>query len=127
MSKEHNEKKEHDYRFLDYRLDQLELKLEKGLEKLEIDQNNNYQDLVKLLQIVQENNNEQNKTLVELVQRQKSLEEKVHCIDKLKESATKHSEEIHALQDRLDIYKQILLIVGTGAGVALLIELIKFI
>jgi len=127
MCNEHNEKKEHDYRFLDYRLDQLETNLLKGQEKLEQEQTNNYKELIKMLQIVQEGNNEQNKQLVELTQKTNALEEKVHCIDKLKESATKHGEEIRALHDRLDIYKQILLLVGTGAGVALLIEIIKFI
>ena len=119
-----SQKKQHDYRFLDYRLDQLEINLRKGQEKLEQDQTNNYKELIKMLQLVQEGNNEQNKQLVELAQRQKSVEEKIPCIDSLKEVATKHNTEIKDLERRLEIYKQILMLVGTGVIISLISQIV---
>jgi len=113
-----------DYRFLDYRLDQLEINLRRGQEQLEQEQKNNYKELIKMLQLVQEGNNELNKQLVELAQRQKSVEEKLPCIDSLKEVATKHNTEIKELERRMEIYKQILMLVGTGVIISLLSQVI---
>lgn len=113
-----------DYRFLDYRLNQLETNLRRGQEQLEQEQKNNYNDLIKILQVLQEGNNEQNKQLVELSQRQKSVEEKLPCIDSLKEVATKHNTEIKELERRMDTYKQILMLVGTGVIISLLSQVI---
>lgn len=113
-----------DYRFLDYRLNQLETNLRRGQEQLEQEQKNNYNDLIKILQVLQEGNNEQNKQLVELSQRQKSVEEKLPCIDSLKEVATKHNTEIKELERRMEIYKQILMLVGTGVIISLLSQVI---
>ena len=116
-----------DYRFIDYRLDQLETNLRKGQEKLEQEQNQNYKELIQMLQIMQENNNEQNKQLIEVNQRQITLEEKMKCIDKLREVATKNTTEIKDIERRIEIYKQILFVVGTGAAIALLTEIITII
>ena len=123
-NKQNTKETEHDYRFLEYRLDQLETNLRKGQEKLEIEQKNNYNGLIKILQVLQEGNNEQNKQLVELSQRQKSVEEKLPCIDSLKEVATKHNTEIKELERRMEIYKQILMLVGTGVIISLLSQVI---
>ena len=82
---------------------------------------------MKTLQMMQQGLNDNTKTLIELHERQQMIEEKIHCIERLKEVATKHGEEIRNLTKRMEIYKQILMAVGTGAGVALLIEFIKFI
>jgi hypothetical protein len=76
---------------------------------------------------MQEANNEQNKQLIEVIQRQKTVEEKMQCIDKLKEVATKNRTEIHEIERRLEIYKQILFVVGTGVAIALITELIRII
>ncbi len=123
-----NQKDEHiDYRFIDYRLDQLETNLRKGQEKLEQEQNQNYKELIQMLQIMQENNNEQNKQLIEVNQRQITLEEKMKCIDKLREVATKNTTEIKDIERRIEIYKQILFVVGTGAAIALITEIITII
>ena len=123
-----NEKhKREEQRFLDYRINQLEHNLSQSIEKLEKQQKENNKEILQTLQIMQQGLNDNTKTLIELHERQQIIEEKVHCIDKLKEVATKHGEEIRALTDRLDIYKQILMIVGTGAAAALLIEIIKLI
>ena len=126
-TKKNNDEEQYDYRFLDYRLNQYETKLDKGLEKLEQGQKNNYTEIMKTLRLMQEGNNEQNKTLIELNQRIQVVEQKINCIDRLKEVTTKHGEEIRTLYKRLDIYKQLLMAIGGGAGVALLIEIIKFI
>lgn len=114
-------------RFLDYRINQLEHNLAKSIEKLEKEQKESNNEIMSTLQLMQQGLNDNTKTLIELTQRQHIIEEKIKCIDRLKEVATKHSEEIKTLKDRLDVYKQILLIVGTGVGVALLIDFIKFI
>jgi hypothetical protein len=127
MSDEQETTIDEDYRFIDYRLNQLEQNLRKGQEKLEQEQNNNYKELMHILQVMQEANNEQNKQLIEVIQRQKTVEEKMQCIDKLKEVATKNRTEIHEIERRLEIYKQILFVVGTGVAIALITELIRII
>jgi hypothetical protein len=127
MSDEQETTIDEDYRFIDYRLNQLEQNLRRGQEKLEQEQNNNYKELMHILQVMQEANNEQNKQLIEVIQRQKTVEEKMQCIDKLKEVATKNRTEIHEIERRLEIYKQILFVVGTGVAIALITELIRII
>ena len=128
MSDEQNKKtSDDDYRFIDYRLNQLEQNLRKGQEKLEREQQNNYKEIMHLLQVMQEGNNEQNKQLIEVVQRQKTVEEKMGCIDKLREVATKNTTEIKDIERRIEIYKQILFVVGTGAAIALITEIITII
>ena len=116
-----------DYRFIDYRLNQLETNLRKGQEKLEQEQQNNYKEIMHILQVMQEGNNEQNKQLIEVIQRQKTVEEKMGCIDKLREVATKNTTEIKDIERRIEIYKQILFVVGTGAAIALITEIITII
>ena len=117
MCNEKTEKERYDYRFLDYRLDQIEIGINKKLEKLEAGQVLNNKELTKMLQALQENNNEQNKQLVEIRQRQKNMEEKLLCVDKLKEVATSHNQQIIALRNRLDVYKEILfLVAGTAVS-----------
>ena len=128
MSDEQNKKtSDDDYRFIDYRLNQLEQNLRKGQEKLEQETQNNYKEIMHLLQVMQEGNNEQNKQLIEVVQRQKTVEEKMGCIDKLREVATKNTTEIKDIERRIEIYKQILFVVGTGAAIALITEIITII
>jgi len=120
-----NKNKEEDVRFLGYKLDQLEKNLREGQEKLEKEQSDNYKQLISILQQLQEGNNLQNQKLVELTEKQKVVEGKVVCIDRLKEVATKHNTEIHELERRLEIYKQVLFVVGTGVAVALVTEVLQ--
>ena len=127
MSDEQETTIDEDYRFIDYRLNQLEQNLRKGQEKLEQEQQNNYKEIMHLLQVMQEANNEQNKQLIEVIQRQKTVEEKMGCIDKLREVATKNTTEIKDIERRIEIYKQILFVVGTGAAIALITEIITII
>ena len=118
-------KNKEDVRFLSYKLDQLEKNLREGQEKLETAQSNNYKQLISILQQLQEGNNIQNQKLIELTEKQKVVESKVVCIDRLKEVATKHNTEIHELERRLEIYKQVLFVVGTGVAVALVTEVLR--
>ena len=118
---------EYDYRFFDYRLTQLEINLRKGQEKIEQETSQNYKEITKMLQQMQEANNEQNQKIIEVIQRQKTVEEKMQCIDKLKEVATKNRTEIHEIERRLEVYKQILFVVGTGVAIALLSEILTII
>ncbi len=104
------------YRFLDYRLTQLEQNLRKGQEKLEHDQKENYNELLKILQQLQEGNSTQNQTLAELNTRIKSVEQKMPNIDALEKTTTSHAKQIENLERRLDTYKQI----TTGIGIALI-------
>ena len=104
-----NEKREtEEVRFIEYKLDQIEKNLKEGQRKLEREQSENYKQIVSILQQLQEGNNTQNQKLVELTEKQKAVEDKVVCIDRLKEVATKHNTEIHELERRLEIYKQLL-------------------
>ena len=118
-------KNKEDVRFLSYKLDQLEKNLREGQEKLETEQSTNYKQLISILQQLQEGNNIQNQKLIELTEKQKVVESKVVCIDRLKEVATKHNTEIHELERRLEIYKQVLFVVGTGVAVALVTEVLR--
>ena len=127
MSDEQETTIDEDYKFIDYRLNQLETNLRKGQEKLEQEQQNNYKEIMHLLQVMQEGNNEQNKQLIEVVQRQKTVEEKMRGIDKLRDVATKNTTEIKDIERRIEIYKQILFVVGTGAAIALITEIITII
>ena len=120
-----NKNKDEDVRFLSYKLDQLEKNLREGQEKLEKEQSTNYKQLISILQQLQEGNNTQNQKLVELTEKQKVVEGKVVCIDRLKEVATKHNTEIHELERRLEIYKQVLFVIGTGVAVALVTEVLR--
>lgn len=113
------------YKFIEYRLDQLEQNLRKGQEKLESDAKHNNEEIMHLLQQNNQTLLEQNKQLVELHQRQINVEEKVQCINRLREVATKNRSNIHEIERRLEIYKQILFVVGTGAALALITELIR--
>ena len=123
-----NEKREtEEVRFIEYKLDQIEKNLKEGQRKLEREQSENYKQIVSILQQLQEGNNTQNQKLVELTEKQKAVEDKVVCIDRLKEVATKHNTEIHELERRLEIYKQLLFVIGTGVVVALLTELMQVI
>ena len=130
MCKEKNDKKsseEYDYRFFDYRLTQLETNLRKGQEKLELDQQSNYKELITMLQVMQEGNNEQTKQIVEISQKQEALAEKMKCIDKLKEAATSHKEQINTLYHRMDIYKQIGFLIGGTAVSAFIMAVFELI
>lgn len=118
-------KNKEDVRFLSYKLDQLEKNLREGQEKLETTQSTNYNQVISILQQLQEGNNIQNQKLIELTEKQKVVESKVVCIDRLKEVATKHNTEIHELERRLEIYKQVLFVVGTGVAVALVTEVLR--
>ena len=71
-----------EYRFIDYRLDQLELNLRKGQEKLEQDQQRNYKELIQMLQVMQEANNEQNKQI-------NSLKEEINLLNSIIEEKDK--------------------------------------
>ena len=111
-----NNTHEKDYRFLDYRLNQLETTLKTGQEKIEQEQKQNYNELLRILQQLQEGNSTQNQTLTELNTRIKNVEKKMPCIDSLEKTATGHAKQIENLERRLDIYKQI----TTGIGIALI-------
>lgn len=95
----------YDYRFISYRLDQLEQNLVKGQEKLEHEQSQNYKELLRMLQVMQESNSEQNKMIIELNQRMRTVETNMKCIDKIKEYTTLHHAEIKNINRRLNIYK----------------------
>ena len=110
----------YDYQFLDYRLDQLEHKIGKGLDRLELEQTNNYKEILKTLHLMQDGNNEQNKQLVEISQRQQSMEEQLKCIDRLKEVATSHKEQLSNIYHRFGIYQKIFFILGTATATALI-------
>jgi hypothetical protein len=122
----HNKEIE-EQRFIDYRLDQLEFNLQRGIEKLEADFKTQNTQIMQTLQLLQEGQNKQNQTLVEVTQRVQSLEQKNACIDKLREVATKNRTEIHEIERRLEIYKQILFLVGGTAVTSFLVALFELI
>lgn len=120
-------KNREEQRFIDYRLTQLEINLNKSLAKLEQERKQEYNLIQDSLKTLQNGINSQSRTLIELEQKEKALEEKLVCIDKLKETATKNTTRVHNIERRLDIYKQVLIAVAGGVVIALLTELIRMI
>ena len=127
MCNEKAQETHEEYRFLEYRIDQLEKNITQSIQKNEEQQKNNYTEIMKMLQVMQEGNNKQNEQLISLNQRLNGVEEKLKCIEKLKEVATKNSTRITELERRIDVYKQVLFVIGTGVAVALIVEFVKFI
>ena len=115
------------YRFLDYRLDQLEQNLRKGQERLENEYKEQNKQIMQTLTMMQESMGQHNTAIVEVTQRISNLEQKGQCLDKIRESTTKHHERIKELERRLDIYKQVLIAVSVTVVGAILIELIRII
>ena len=128
MYNETNKNKDYDQdtdiRFIEYKLDTLEKNLREGQQKIEKESQQNYRELLAILQSIQESNATQNQKLIELAEKLKGVEQKIQCIDKLKEVATKHNTEIHELERRLEIYKQVLFVIGTGVAIALVTEVL---
>ena len=104
-----------DYRFLDYRLNQLENKLDIGLRKIEDEQKAYNLQVMTTLQKLQEGQNQTYETIAHLEQRQTNLEEKINCIDKLKDAASRNSERNKAINHRVDVIQKILIVVTTAA------------
>jgi DNA repair exonuclease SbcCD ATPase subunit len=120
-----------DTRFLDYRLTQLEQKLEKGLTTLEQEQNKYNLEILKTLQTLQDGQNKTTETLAQIKERQTNVEEKLKCIDKLKDITSKNSERIRnnyeSTNHRIDIVQKILFAIGGAAVSALFAAILSII
>jgi uncharacterized FlgJ-related protein len=132
MCNEKNNKKEdqvNDYRFLDYRLNQLELKLGEGLKKIEEEQKEYNLQVMETLQRLQEGQNKTYETIAQLEQRTLNLEQRITCIDNLKKAANKNTERNKHLNHRINVIQKILFMVGaaavSGLGTALFALLMK--
>ena len=120
-----------DARFLDYRLTQLEQKLEKGLTTIEQEQNKYNLEILKTLQTIQDGQIKTTETLAQIKERQTNVEEKLKCIDKLKEITSKNSERIRnnyeSTNHRIDIVQKILFAIGGAAVSALFAAILSII
>ncbi len=108
-----------DYKFIDYRLTQLENKLEKGLSNLEQDHRRNTTEIMKTLQTLQLGQSKTGEAMAKMQQRINTLEQNQHCIEKLKDAANKNITKIEAANHRIDVVQKILFAVG-GAAVSAL-------
>ena len=115
------------YRFLDYRLDQLENNLKKGQERLENEYKEQNKQIMQTLTMMQESMGQHNTAIVEVTQRITTIEQKAETLDNIRERTTKHNERIKELERRLDIYKQILVALSVTVAGAILVEIIKII
>ena len=115
------------YRFLDYRLDQLEQNLRKGQERLENEYKEQNKQIMQTLTMMQESMGQHNTAIVEVTQRISNIEQKAETLDNIRERTTKHHERIKELERRLDIYKQVLIAVSVTVVGAILVELIRII
>ena len=118
MCNEKNNKKEdqvNDYRFLDYRLNQLELKLGEGLKKIEDEQKEYNVQVIETLQRLQEGQHKTYETIAQLEQRTLNLEQRITCIDTLKKAANKNTERNKHLNHRVNVIQKILFVVGAAA------------
>lgn len=116
-----------DYRFIDYRLTQIENNLRQGQERLEQEYREQNKQIMATLTAMQEGLNQQNSSIVELTQRVYSLEGQSTCVDKLRDATVQNTTEIKELERRMDIYKQILVGVIVTLGASILVEFIKLI
>lgn len=123
-----NEKQDNEeYRFLDYRLDQLENNLRKGQERLENEYKEQNKQIMQTLTVMQESMGQHNTAIVEVTQRISNIEQKAETLDNIRERTTKHHERIKELERRLDIYKQILIALSVTVVGAIVVEIIKII
>ena len=122
-----NKQEEEEYRFMDYRLDQLEKNLEREIQKIEQEQRRNNTEIMKTLQTLQEGVNNTTRTLIVHEGKLNSIEEKSKCLEELKKETTKQAQQIKTLYSRMSTYRQLLMGVGIAALGAVLIEIIKFI
>ena len=114
-----------DYRFLDYRLNQLEQKLERGLDNIEQEQRRYNIEVMKTLQTLQEGQNKTTENIAQLKQRLDDMEDKMKCIDKLKEAAHTNTAKIKSTNHRIDVIQKILFAVGGAAISALFTAIIS--
>lgn len=113
------------YRFLDYRLTQIEQNLQAGQKRLEQETQRQNQQIITILNTLQEQSltNQENITLLKT--KVHNLEKDHTCLEKLKEAAHTNSTKLQEHHRRLDIYKQILLTIGTTAATSLILALIQ--
>lgn len=109
-----------DYRFIDYRLDQLEHNLQKGQERLEQESKRNYEEILKTLRAMQQSQTEQNKQLIIHEGKLTRIEEKIQKIDHLNDASTESKQEIINIHHRLGVIRKIMFLIG-GATVTALI------
>ncbi|RAP45033.1 MAG: hypothetical protein BZ136_08515 [Methanosphaera sp. rholeuAM74] len=114
-----------DYRFLDYRLTQLENKLERGLDTIEQEQRRYNLEVMKTLTNLQEGQNKTTENIAKLRQRIDNMDEQMKCLDKLKETANKNTAKIKATNHRIDVIQKILFAVGGAAISALFTAIIS--
>lgn len=105
-----------DYRFVIYRIDQLEN-----------EEKENFKEIMKTLRILQEGLNTQNNKIIELQQRQYAIEEKSKRVDAMRETLTKHEERIGDHDRRLGIYQAVLIGVTIAVVGAIAVEIINVI
>lgn len=122
-AKKTSEDQHKDYRFLDYRLDQLGNQIETGLTRIEEEQKQYNLQVMNTLQKLQEGQNKTYENIAQLRQRQIDMEDKLHCIDKLREATSRNSERIknnnQSTNHRIDVIQKILIAVATVAVSAL--------
>ena len=107
------------YKFIDYRLTQLENKLEKGLENIEQEQRRYNTDVMNTLQTLQLGQSKTGEAMAKVQQRIETLEQNQNCIEKLKDAANKNITRIEAANHRIDVVQKILFAVG-GAAISAL-------
>lgn len=116
---------QNDYRFIDYRLNQLEQKIERGLDNIEQEQRRYNIEVMKTLQTLQEGQNKTTESIAKLRQRLDDMDEQMKCIDKLKEAAHTNTAKIKAANHRIDVIQKILFAVGGAAISALFTAIIS--
>ena len=117
------EKNDKDYRFFDYRLTQLEFKLDKGLTQIEEKQETYNIQVMQTLTTLQDGQNKQMERIAEMRQRQSSLEEKIGCIDELKKTSQANSDGVTHLDHRINVMQKIMFIVGGAAATSFIAAL----
>ena len=108
-----------DYKFIDYRLTQLENKIEKGLDNIEQEQRSYQLEVMKTLHSLQEGQNKTSENMAKLQQRIDTLEHNERHLDNLKDTARTNTTNIGAVNHRVDVVQKILFAVG-GAAVSAL-------
>lgn len=112
----HTEQEIKDYRFILYRIDQLET-----------GEKENFKQIMQMLQVMQEGQTEQSNKIIELSQRQYALEEKTKRIDILKEELATNKTEIINIDRRLGLYQTVLIGVTISVVASIIFTILKII
>lgn len=97
------------------------------LDKLEEEQRRDNKEIMKVLQTIQENQHSSSEKIVQHTTELERVNARLNSLEEHKVDDKEFTPIVNHLENRLDVYKQVLMAVAGGVGVSLLIEFFKII